>query len=88
VRIETIKEIPFEVIKYKAVDRIVEKPIEVIRTEVVEKIIERIVEVEKIVYQEKEEEDCDCFTGVRFIDTWNKLFKISGNASTECLTEK
>jgi hypothetical protein len=87
VRIETVKEIPYEVIKYKAVDRIVEKPIEVIRTEVVEKIIEKIVEVEKIVTVEKEE-DCDCFTGVRFIDTWNKLFKISGNVTNDCLTEK
>jgi len=83
-----VKEVPFEVIKYKAVDRIVEKPIEVIKTEVVEKIIEKFIEVEKIVRVEKEEDDCDCFTGVRFIETWNKLFKIKGDVSSDCLTEK
>lgn len=74
-------------IKYKTVDRIVEKPIEVIKYEILEKIVEKIVEVDKIVYREAEE-NCDCLTGVRFIDTWNKLFKIRGEVGSDCITEK
>ena len=68
-------------------DRIVEKPIEVIKYEILEKIVEKIVEVEKIIYKEAEE-SCDCLTGVRFIDTWNKLLKIKGEVSTDCITQK
>ena len=74
-------------VKYKTVDRIVEKPIEVIKYEILEKIVEKIVEVDKIVYREPEE-PCDCLTGVKFIDTWNKLLKIKGEAASECITEK
>jgi hypothetical protein len=32
--------------------------------------------------------DCDCLTGARFLTVWNKLFKLSGAGSDECLTEE
>ena len=76
------------------VERIVEVPIEVI------KIQEVIKEVEKIVYQGggggrgagggaggMSDEDCDCLTGARFLAVWNKLFKLSGPSTEECITE-
>ena len=67
------------------VERIVEVPIEVI------KIQEVIKEVEKIVYQGGggggAESDCDCLTGTRLINVWNKIFKLSGPGSEECITE-
>lgn len=61
-------------------------PIEVIKIQEVEKIVEVIKEVEKIIV--KEEENCDCLTGVRFINAWNKLFKINGNVGSDCISEK
>ena len=50
----------------------------------VEKIVEVIKEIEVV----REEENCDCLTGVRFIDVWNKLFHLEGVASAECMTEE
>ena len=62
---------------------------------------EIIKEVEKIVYQGggggrgaggggaggMSDEDCDCLTGARFLAVWNKLFKLSGPSTEECITE-
>ena len=45
--------------------------------------MEKIVEIIK----EIKEEDCNCLTGVKFINVWNKLFHIEGNGGTECMTE-
>lgn len=79
-----------EVIKYVEVEKIVEKLVESTKVVEVEKIVEVIKEVEKIVQiggGKAAEEDCDCLTGVRFIDIWNKIFQIKGMASADCLTE-
>jgi len=73
-----------ETIKFKEVEKIVEKPIEVIKVVEVEKIVEVIKIVEKIIT--REEENCDCLTGMRFVDVWNNIFNIKGMASGECLT--
>ena len=80
------------------VKQIVEVPIEVI------KIQEVIKEVERIVYQSRGgngsgggggagagggyESDCDCLTSARLQSIWNKLFKLTGPTSSECLTEE
>ena len=74
-----------ETIKFREVEKIVERPYEVVKVVEVEKIVEVIKEVEKIIT--REEENCDCLTGMRFVDTWNKVFNIKGMASGECLTE-
>ena len=58
---------------------------QVVKVVEVEKIVEVIKIVEKIIT--REEEDCDCLTGLRFVDVWNKIFHIKGMASGECLTE-
>jgi hypothetical protein len=68
------------------VEKKIEVPIEIIKIQTVEKIVEVIKEVEKIIV--KEEENCDCLTGVKFINAWNKLFKINGNVGSDCITEK
>jgi hypothetical protein len=47
-------------------------PIEVVKIQEVEKIVEVIKEVEKVII--KEEEDCDCLSGIKFASTWNQLF--------------
>lgn len=36
----------------------------------------------------QEEVNCDCLTGVKFINTWNKLFRINGSVGSDCITEK
>ena len=58
-------------------------PIEVIKVQEVEKI----VEVFKDRFIPAKEEDCDCLTGMRFINVWNRLFQIKGESNDECLTE-
>ena len=47
------------------------------------------MEVEKIVeiIKEMDAEDCNCLTGVKFINIWNRLFHIEGVGGTECMTE-
>ena len=94
VEIDRVREVPMIQEKVVKVERIVEVPIEVI------KIQEVIKEVEKIVYQGggggrgagggaggMSDEDCDCLTGARFLAVWNKLFKLSGPSTEECITE-
>lgn len=51
----------------------------------VEKIVEIIKEVEKIVQVGGgggNDSDCDCLTGARFIDVWNRIFQIQGMANS------
>ena len=86
VEVERIKEVPMAVEKLTIVERIVEVPIEIIKIQEVEKIIE--VFRDRYLTKENDEENCDCLTGVRLIDVWNKLFHIKGSSSTECLTEE
>lgn len=50
--------------------------------------MEIIKEVMVPVTKEVETDDCDCLTGVKFLDVWNKLFKIRGDVSADCLTER
>ena len=81
VEFERIKEIPTFVEKIKIVEKPVEVPIEVIK----------IQEVEKIVYKDRiviKEEDCDCLSGIRFMEIWNKMFHLQGAASATCITEE
>tara|TARA_B110000285_G_C15107083_1_gene608666 strand:- start:519 stop:800 length:282 start_codon:yes stop_codon:yes gene_type:complete len=57
----------------------------------VEKIVEIIKEVEKYIQVGGgggNDSDCDCLTGARFIDVFNKIFNIKGMASSGCLTEQ
>ena len=87
VDVERVKEVPLYNEKVVTVEKIVEVPIEVV------KIQEVIKEVEKIVYQNNgggggAESDCDCLTGVRFLNVWNQIFQLSGPVGTECLTEE
>lgn len=93
VEIDRVREVPMIQEKIIKVERIVEVPIEVI------KIQEVIKEVEKIVYLGggggrgaggggMSDEDCDCLTGARFLAVWNKLFKLSGPSTEECITEE
>jgi len=79
-----IKEVPMVEQKIQIVEKTVEVPVEVIKVQEIEKI----VEVFRDRYITKEEEDCDCLTGMRFIDVWNRLFHIQGHANEECLTEE
>ena len=83
IEVEKIVEVPTYHDKIKQVEKIIEIPIEIIKIEQ----IERIVEVEKIVEKLIKEENCDCLTGVKFINVWNKLFHIEGIGGTECMTE-
>ena len=85
VHVDRIVEVPMETVKFKEVEKIVERPVEVVKVVEVEKIVEVVKEVEKIIT--REEEDCDCLIGLRFIDVWNKIFHIKGMAIGECLTE-
>lgn len=89
VEVEKIKEV--EVIKevIKEIVKTVEVPVESVKVELVEKIIEKII-YEKVAGGGGggAEEDCDCLTGARLINVWNKMFKISGPSTTECLTEE
>ena len=90
VEVERVREVPMIQEKVVKVERIVEVPIEVI------KIQEVIKEVEKIVYQggggggggAMSDDDCGCLTGERFLSVWNKLFKLSGPSTNECITEE
>lgn len=88
VEIDRVREVPMIQEKIVKIERIVEVPIEVI------KIQEVIKEVEKIVYQGGGgggggmSDDCDCLTGARFLSVWNKLFKLSGPSTEECITEE
>lgn len=85
VEIDRVREVPMIQEKIIKVERIVEVPIEVI------KIQEVIKEVERIVYQGgggMSDEDCTCLTGARFLAVWNKLFKLSGPSTDECITEE
>ena len=80
VEVERIKEVPMITERIRIVEKPVEVPIEVIRIE----------EVEKIVYRDRfitKEDDCECLSGIRFVDVWNKMMHIEGPASTECITE-
>ena len=86
-RVQTVEKIieqPIITEKIIEVEKIVERPIEIIKIVEVEKIVEVIKEVEKIIT--REEENCDCLTGLRFVDVWNRIFNIKGMASGECLT--
>ena len=49
-----------------------------------EKIVEVLKTVEKVVYVK---DYSDCFTGKRFIEIWNKLFRLHGHLDAEMLTE-
>ena len=80
------KEKPVEVVKWETIEKKIEVPVYVEKIKEVEVIKEVIKEVEKIVV--KEEENCDCLSGVRFINAWNKLFKINGNVGSDCISEK
>ena len=98
IEVEKIKEIPMISEKVVKVDKVVEVPIEVI------KIQEVIKEVEKIVYQyggkkgsgglgfagglDEDSSECDCLTSARLMTIWNKLFKLNGPTTTDCLTEE
>lgn len=62
-----------------------EVPIEVIKIQEVEKIVE--VFKDRFVQKEASEEDCDCISGIQFMEVWNKLFHLKGVAGTECLTQ-
>jgi hypothetical protein len=84
VEVERIKEVPMSVEKIQIVERIVEIPIEVIKVQEVEKIVE--VFRDRFVAKE-ESEDCDCLSGIEFIEVWNKLFHLKGVAGTECITK-
>lgn len=67
--------------RIKIVEKPVEVPIEIVRIE----------EVEKIVYKDRyitKEDDCDCLSGVRFMEIWNKMFHLEGMPSKECITEE
>ena len=60
-------------------------PVEVIKVQEVEKIVE--VFRDRFVPKE-ESEDCDCLTGIKFIEVWNKIFQLKGVSGTECLTQE
>ena len=85
VEVERIKEVPMSVEKLQIVERIVEVPIEIIKVQEVEKIVE--VFRDRFIAREASDEDCDCLTGIKFIEVWNKLFHLKGVAGTECLTQ-
>lgn len=88
VEMEVVKEVLVEVEKVQTVERVIEKPIESVKIQIEEKIVEVIKEVMVQVPKEVETDDCDCLTGIKFLDIWNKLFKIRGDVSSECLTER
>lgn len=84
IEVERIKEVPMAIEKLQVVERVVEVPIEVIKIQEVEKIVE--VFRDRFVNKEASEEDCDCITGLQFMEVWNKLFHLKGVAGTECLS--
>lgn len=73
-----------EKIVVQEVPKIIEVPIEIIKIKEVEKIVEVIRDVEKLVYVK---DYSDSFTGKRFIEIWNKLFRLHGHLEDEMLTE-
>lgn len=72
IKIETIKEIPIEVIKIQEVIKEVTK----------------IVYQNNGGGGAAEDSDCGCLTGDRLQTVWNKLFKLSGPSSDTCITEE
>lgn len=61
-----------------------EVPIEIVKIKEVERIVEVPREIEKIVYVK---DFSDSFKGKRFIEIWNKLFRLHGVLDEEVLTE-
>ena len=57
---------------------------EIIKIKEVEKIVEVMRDVEKLVYVK---DFSDSFSGKRFIEIWNKLFRLHGHLDEEMLTE-
>ena len=95
IEVEKVREVPMVSEKVVKVEKVVEVPIEVI------KIQEVVKEVEKIVYQYGgkskgtngigsggSDSECDCLTSARLMSIWNKLFKLTGPTTTDCLTEE
>ena len=81
------------------VEKIVEVPIEVIKVQEIIKEVDKIVYMNGGGGSGGKaggggagmggmDSDCDCLTGQRFLAVWNKLFKLSGTGSEECLTEE
>ena len=100
VEVERQIEVPMINDRIVEIEKIVEKPVEVIKIEQVIQEVEKIV-YEKVFVPaagkggagkgdgaSEVDTDCDCLTGARFLDIWNKMFNIKGMASTECLTEE
>lgn len=103
IEVEKIKEIPMISEKVVKVDKVVEVPIEVIKIQEVIKEVEKIVYqyggkkgskwegsggLGLAGGLDEESSECDCLTSARLMTIWNKLFKLNGPTTTDCLTEE